>query len=787
MSKKQKGGEHSVEAPKAAMGLTTAEAQARRAAGEGNVHALPPTRSVGDILRSNLLTPFNLLNLVLATLVLSVGSWKNVLFLGVIVSNAVIGIVQELRAKAAVDKLSLIAAPHANTLRDGDLVSLPLEELVRFDVISLSAGDQVGADCAILEGQCLMDEALLTGESEPVERGVGDTLLSGSFLVSGRCLAQVVHVGAENYAARITAGAKRFKPRQSEIMDTVDRIIRAIGFLLVPVGLALFVKQCFFSGHPPQLAVVSTVAALVGMIPEGLVLLTSVVMAVSAIRLAGRGALAQELYCVENLARVDVLCLDKTGTLTTGELTVAGLLPAPGFELERVKNALAALLAATGDQNPTARALADYAGPVPDWRVKKAAPFRSDRKWSGGSFEHGETWCLGAAEFLFPQGLGELEKAAAGGAAHGLRVVVLAVGKDELGDGLPGGLVPAALIFLSDTLRPSAAETLRYFRAQGVSLKLLSGDDPRTVSALAKQAGFDDETWVDAATLEGEDATRAAAKDHAIFGRVTPEQKLWLIQAWRAQGHTVAMVGDGVNDVLALRESDCAVAMASGSQAARNVSQVVLMDSDFSVMPAIVAEGRRAINNLQRSAALFLTKTGFSVLTALCFLFLSVLYPFQPIQLTLISVLTIGIPSFLLALEPNFDRVRGHFGRNVLENALPGALSMAAVVLLCVALSIPFPMERSQFSTLCVLLVGFAGLINLTFVARPLNVRRGLLVTAMAALFCLEAWFLRGLFSLTLPLPPRLWLVAALLMAFTVLVQLLLRRLMEQRTRKSEA
>lgn len=776
-----------MEAPKASMGLTTAEAQARRAAGEGNVHALPPTRSVGEILRSNLLTPFNLLNLVLAILVLSVGSWKNALFMGVILSNAVIGIVQELRAKAAVDKLSLIAAPHANTLRDGQLVPLPLEELVRFDVISLSAGDQVGADCAILEGQCLMDEALLTGESEPVARGVEDTLLSGSFLVAGHCLAQVVHVGAENYAARITAGAKRFKPRKSEIMDTIDRIIRAIGLLLIPVGLALFVKQCFFSNHPPQLAVVSTVAALVGMIPEGLVLLTSVVMAVSAIRLARRGALAQELYCVENLARADVLCLDKTGTLTTGELMVETLLPAPGFDAGHLRTALAALLAATGDQNPTARALADYAGPAPDWAVKNAAPFRSDRKWSGGSFENGETWCLGAAEFLFPQGLGPLEETAQSKAAQGLRVVVLAFGRGELGQGLAGDLVPAGLVTLSDTLRPSAAETLRYFRAQGVSLKLLSGDDPRTVSCLARQAGFETEGWVDAATLEGEEATRAAAGDCNLFGRVTPEQKLWLIQEWKARGHTVAMVGDGVNDVLALRESDCAVAMASGAQAARNVSQVVLVDSDFAVMPAIVAEGRRAINNLQRSAALFLTKTSFSVLTALCFLFLSVLYPFQPIQLTLISVLTIGAPSFLLALEPNFDRVRGHFGRNVLENALPGALSMAAVVLGCVALSIPLPMDRAQFSTLCVLLVGFAGLVNLAFVARPLNLRRGLLVAAMATGFCLGAWELRGLFSLALPLPPRLWLLAAALMVCALLVQVLLRRLMEKRAGKSKS
>ncbi len=764
------------------LGLTSAEAEARMAAGEGNADTLPPTKSVGAILRDNLVTPFNILNLVLALLVIVAGSWKNTLFLGVIFWNAVIGTVQELRAKAVIDKLSLIAAPHAKVIRDGQERFLALEELVRGDIVKLGPGDQVGADCAIVQGTCRMDESLLTGESDPVERGVGETLLSGSYLVSGHCLAQVVHVGEENYAARITAEAKYIKRPKSEIMDCVNRIIKYVGYALGPIGAALFIRQCFFTDSTWREAVVSTVAAMVGMIPEGLVLLTSVVLAVSVVRLSSRGALAQDLHSVEMLARVDTLCLDKTGTLTTGEFTVTALTPVAGFEEERLRSGLAALLAATGDDNPTGRALAAWAGEAPDWGVKNAAPFQSDRKWSGGSFENGETWVMGAAERLFPQGLGELEERRLDLARQGLRVVALGVAQGELGpDGaLPEGLVPAGLIALSDTLRPSAAETLDYFRQQGVALKIISGDDPRTVADLARQAQFfaqgdGEELWVDASTLPDEAATRAAAEQYAIFGRVTPQQKLWLVQALQAAGHTVAMTGDGVNDVLALRESDCGVAMAAGSEAARNVSQIVLMGSDFSAMPAVVAEGRRAINNLQRSSALFLTKTCFSALLAVCFLFLAVGYPFAPIQLTLISSLTIGVPSFFLALEPNKERIRGRFRDNVFARALPGGVSMASAVLWCVALMGPLGMSDAEFSTACVLAVGFGGLVNLYFISAPLNWPRRLLLWAMAAGFALGAWLFSGLFSLALPLDVRLWPLLGALAAWTIAAQLVLR------------
>lgn len=757
------------------IGLSSQEARQRMEAGQGNRGGEVPTKSVGRILRDNLITPFNLLNFVLALLVILVGSWKNVLFLGVIFWNIVIGTVQELRAKRTVDRLTLLSAPRARVRRDGRELELPLEELVLGDILLLAAGDQVGADCLVAEGTCRMDESLLTGESEPVERAVGEVLLSGSFLASGKCTAQVIHVGRDNYASQITADAKYIKKPESEIMDTINRIIRVIGFALIPIGLALFCKQYFLNHIGLAQAVVSTVAALVGMIPEGLVLLTSVVLAVSVVRLARRQALVHELHSIEMLARVDVLCLDKTGTLTTGDLAVERLEALPGRE-EEARAALGSILAATGDENPTAAALRAFLGEKALWAAEKAAPFRSDRKWSGGQFGEQGTWVLGAPQFVLPQAEEPWAQAVETWAGEGLRVLVLARSQAPFGpdDTLPPQPEPIALLALSDQLRPSAGETLSYFAQQGVTLKVISGDDPRTVSSVARRAGLvGAESWVDASTLATEEATRRAAEEYTVFGRVTPRQKLWLVQELQARGHHVAMTGDGVNDVLALKESDCGVAMAAGSEAARNVSRIVLMDSDFSAMPHIVAEGRRAINNLQRSASLFLTKTMFSAIIALCFLFLSAGYPFQPIQLTLISALTIGAPSFVLALEPNRERIRGRFRDNVFSRAIPGAATMAAEVLLTVAATALLGLSHREMSTLCVLLVGFTGLLNLAAISRPLNLLRGLLLGAMTIGFCGGAYLLRELFSLS-PLPGKGWLALAVLMAVGAGLMLLL-------------
>lgn len=759
-------------------GLTTGEARALHEAGEGNVQAAPRSKSVKEIIRGNLLTPANLLCAVLAVLVAVVGSWKNLLFMGVILCNIVIGIVQELRAKAVIDRLTVVAAPDADTLRDGVWVKLPLEELARGDIVRYAAGDQVGADSVVLEGVCRMNEALLTGESDAVERTAGDKLLSGSFVASGHCVARVEHVGAENYAAQIAAGGKRWKRPDSEILNTIDRIIRVMAAVILPVGAALFVKQWFFVHATPKEAVVRTVAALVGMIPEGLILLTSVVLAVGVVRLAGRDALCQELASIELLARVDTLCLDKTGTLTTGEMAVSALEPAASMEENRLREGVLAILNATGDENPTAAALKDYLNGTVAAETLRGLPFRSEVKWSGCRTAAGESWVLGAGSFVFPEGW-SLEGKAEEYAEQGLRVLCVGVSEADFGtgDALPENLRPAGLIVLADTLRPGAEETVDYFKRQGVALKLISGDDPCTVSALARRVGVEGaERTVDASTLLTEEATRAAAKTYTVFGRVSPQQKLWLIQSLKEDGHTVAMTGDGVNDVLALKESDCSIAMAAGSEAARNVSQVVLMNSDFSALPHVVDEGRRAINNLQRSSALFLTKTGFSTILAVCFLFFSVGYPFEPIQLSLISTMTIGIPSFLLALEPNLERVHGRFRDNVFRRALPGAAAMASAVLWCVALLNWHRFDAAQLSTLCVLLVGFGGLVNLYFVSRPLNRWRLVLLVTMTAGFYLAAWLLAELFSLVIP-HGVMWFILPALMAWTAGVEVILQRL----------
>ena len=732
-------------------GLTPEQVLERTAKGLSNGKEEITTKTVPQILRDNIVTPFNLLNLILAVLVLLTGSWKNCLFMGVIVCNILIGTVQEIRAKRIIDRLSLIAAPKAHVLRGGHTVEIPLSELVLDDLMVLSAGSQVCADAEVVEGSCEVNESLLTGESEKEIKKTGDQLLSGSFVVSGRCKAQAVRVGAESYAAKITRSAKYLKRPDSEIMSGINKLIRYIGLTLIPVGAALFIKAVFFSGDDVSAAVVGTVAALIGMIPEGLVLLISVILAVSVIRLSRRGALVQELFSIEMLSRVDVLCLDKTGTITQGAMQVDQVVPLGAESVETLRAAAAAVVAATGDENPTAAAVGELC-PESGWHAAAAVPFSSARKWSGASFPHRGTWVLGAGEFVLGADYAAILPRCREAAERGERVLVLAVSEEpfSLQDGLPPGLRAAGLLFLSDKIRPGAQETLAYFTSQGVELKVISGDDPVTVSSVARRVGLPGaERWVDAATLKSEEDIRAAAGRYAVFGRVTPAQKLSLVKALKEAGHTVAMTGDGVNDVMALRESDCSVAMAAGSDAARNVSQIVLMDSDFSAMPHIVAEGRRSINNLQRSASLFLTKTTFSTILAICFMFLTASYPFQPIQLTLISTLTIGIPSFFLALEPNRERLRGRFLVNVMERALPGGITMASNVLLLTALSSWLGFSPAQFSTLSVLLTGYTGLLNLWRISRPFDCWRMILFLVVSAGFAGGYLLLPKFFSLT--------------------------------------
>lgn len=732
------------------------------------------TKTLGQIVRGNLLTPFNILNFILAALILAVGSYKNLLFMGVIVCNILIGTFQEIRAKKTVDSLSLITAPKARTVRAGTLREVPVSELVLDDVVRFSAGNQVPADCIVLEGQCEADESLLTGESDAVPKNPGDSLLSGSFLVSGSCHAKVEHIGGQNYASRITASARYVKKPVSEILRWTNRVIKAIGFVILPVGAALYYKQTAVSGQPVGRAVVSTVAALIGMIPEGLVLLTSVVLAVGIIRLSRRKALVQELFSIETLAHVDILCLDKTGTLTEGSMQLDSLVPlADDVDKQKTEAVLAALADALNDGTPTMKAIGEAFPPAQRRHCVRQVPFSSARKWSGAEFEGEGAYVIGAGEFILRDRFGEIREQTEKYARRGQRVLLLARAKEISADGLdPNGITPLVLVLLSDKIRANARKTLEYFAAQGVELKVISGDDPATVASIAKKAGLKDaDRYVDATALKNGDDIRAAAERYAVFGRVTPQQKLELVRALKEKKHTVAMTGDGVNDVPALKESDCSIAMASGSDAARTVSQVVLLDSDFASMPHIVNEGRRCINNLQRSASLFMVKAIFSVIIAVMFIFLRCSYPFQPIQFTLINAVTIGIPSFFLALEPNRELLRGKFGVNVMQRSLPGALTMALNIGLLAAVSLFFGFSDRQISTLAVIVTGYTGLLVLFRVCMPFGTWHTILFSLMAAGFVLALVFFPDLFEVApVTLPMLLVLVLMLMLAASLLL-----------------
>lgn len=722
-------------------GLTSEQVASQTVKGLVNGNADVKTKSIGRIIRDNLFTPFNLLNAILAALVISTGSIQNALFMGVIICNIIIGTFQEIRAKKTIDKLSLIATPKAHVIRDGQQQEIDLHTIVMDDILVLASGNQICADAIVLQGECEVNESLLTGESDPVVKKPGDLLLSGSFIISGTCRARVEHVGAENYAAKISANAKYIKKPNSEIMRSINRIIKWIGFGLIPVGIALFCKQLFLSGQPLPRAIVSTVAALVGMIPEGLILLTSVVLAVSVIRLARHKTLVQELFCIETLARVDVLCLDKTGTITEGTMQLDEIVPLHGADKSEIDSALGALMAALNDSNPTSDAVREtYGSRNPGWQCVQTVPFSSARKWSGANFGSRGTYVMGAAEFILQEIPAPMKAQMETYSKKGQRVLLLAHSAAAFAEKtLPQALRPMAFLLISDKIRPEAQKTLEYFAEQGVTLKVISGDNAVTVANIAKKAGLaDGDNYVDATTLTTPEQLSEAAEKYSVFGRVTPQQKLDLVKALKEKGHTVAMTGDGVNDVLALKEADCSVAMASGSDAARTVSQLVLLDSNFASMPLVVREGRRSINNLQRSASLFLVKTLFSTILAIVFIFLNRDYPFLPLHLTMISTVCIGAPSFLLALEPNKERIKGHFIANVLQKAIPGAITMALSVIAITVISSFVELTQNQVSTMCVISTGFVSLMVLLRICLPFNWIRGGLFCVLTLAFAAE-------------------------------------------------
>ena len=719
-------------------GLSSAEVAERVAQGKVNAASTLKTKSFGRIFYDNICTLFNLINVLLFVALLLVGSFKNLLFIGVVFFNTIIGIVQEIRSKQSVDKLTILTASKVSVLRDGVLTEVSKDELVLDDVIHLSRGSQIPADCQLLEGECKVNESLLTGESDLIAKTEGDELLSGSFIAAGTCYAKITKVGAECYAAKINNEAKFIKKNNSQILKSFKFIIKLCTIIIFPIGALLFSSQFFFRGADLQSAVVGTVAALVGMIPGGMILLTSTVLAVSIIRLARKKVLVNEMYCIETLARVDVICLDKTGTLTADAMHVSDIHLFDGAQEDEVKTALSSLHHASTEVNATMQAIGDYIEKVEPLDVHAFAPFSSETKWSGGQFANGKTYILGAAEFVFS----DKEKYkevfdAIEQIAETVRIVVLAVTDNPLSESqLPVGLKPMALVLIKDTLRENVNQTVNYFREQGVTLKVISGDSVHTVRNIALETGIEGaDKAINMTEIHTDEELEKAAETYNIFGRVTPAQKKKLVLALKKHGHTVAMTGDGVNDVLALKEADCSIAMASGSEAARNVSQLVLVDNDFGSMPEVVAEGRRTINNIERSSSLYLVKTIYSILLSLIFTFFALQYPFEPIQLTLIGGLTIGFPSFVLALQPNKNIVRGNFTKNIIARALPAALCVVINVLAAAILSVTLQMPHAEVSTIAVYVTSLTCFLLVLRLSIPINaLRAAMLVVSLSGL-----------------------------------------------------
>ena len=722
--------------PTAERGLTEQQAQALQAAGWGNEAVSSPAKSEKQIIRENICTYFNLIFVILAGCLLAVGDIWDMSFLLLAVANTAIGIVQQIRSKRTIEKLTVLTASTAEVIRDGEKRPLPVDQLVREDVVEFTSGAQIPADGIVLTGQVQVNEGLVTGEADAVTKRPGDQLLSGSFVISGRCRSCLNRVGADSYAARLTLAAKKeTAPAKSEMMRSLDRLIRFIGVALIPIGIALFYNQYAVQQLGLRQSVVSMVAALIGMIPEGLYFLTSVALAVSVVRLAQNRTLIHEMSAIETLARVDVLCADKTGTITSPDMEVREVVPldVEAYPETMIADILGAYYRAAEADNDTARALAEKFSASPGWRAERVIPFTSATKWSAVCFPGHGTFAVGAPEAILGADFAPLESRCRFFAEKGCRVLLLAQCDGAEEGRLDGLIVPAALLVLENPVRPDAVKTFAYFASQGVAVKVISGDNPVTVSAVAAQAGIDGAgNWVDARELKTDQDIARAARRYTVFGRVVPGQKRKIVRALQNAGHTVAMTGDGVNDVLALKDADCGVAMASGADAACQAAQLVLLDSDFSALPKVVAEGRRVINNIQRAAALYLVKNILSFFLAIITLFAEFPYPFVPIQLTLISALTIGIPSFFLALEPNHDLVRGRFMLNVLRRALPGGLTAIAVILFAELFVYAFNLKLTELSTICVVLMAVNGLTVLYYTARPLDLKRTVLLAAMA-------------------------------------------------------
>lgn len=735
-------------------GLSSREVSRHKEDGWMNIPVEPPSQTTKEIIHENVFTYFNLIFTVLAVLLCIVGSFRNLTFLPVIIFNTLIGIIQEVRAKKILDKMTMLNAPHAKVVRNGKEKVLDSDQLVLDDIVIFEAGNQVCADAVVMAGEVQVNESLLTGESDDITKKRGDHLMSGSFIVAGRCHSRLDAVGPDSYISKLTLEAKAMqKGEQSEMMRSLNKLVKFIGIVLIPIGLLLIIQSLFFNHETFKNSITSMVAAVIGMIPEGLYLLASVALAVSSMRLAKKKVLLHDMKSIETLARVDVLCVDKTGTITENSMSVKELIPTDNYDaaiMPQLSKLMGDFAKAMSKDNSTMAALKDYFRQNTGAAATKVTPFTSRTKYSGVTFAE-TAYVLGAPEFTLREDYGDYEEEIGEYTGKGYRVLVFGSYDGVLdGKALTEKVTPLGYVLLSNPIRKEAPETFRYFAEQGVEVKVISGDNPKTVSEVAKEAGIENAAhYVDASTLVTEADIAAAMKEYTVFGRVTPDQKRQFVHALKAQGRTVAMTGDGVNDVLALKDADCSVAMASGSDAAVQASQVVLLESDFSCMPSVVLEGRRVVNNIQRSASLFLVKNIFSLLLSLFSVIFMITYPLEPSQISLISMFTIGIPAFFLALQPNKEVIKGHFLSNVFLKALPGGLTDVVAVGALVMFGRVFEVNATDISTAATMLLAIVGFMILYKICQPMNVLRIVVWIGCIVGLLVCSIFLPELFAIT--------------------------------------
>lgn len=733
-------------------GLSAEQVRRRFAQGADNYKVESSTLSVSEIVRSNICTYFNLVFAVIAVLLAIVGAWSDMLFLPIIVANTCIGIIQEVHSKKVLDKLSILNAPHAVVIRDGKRQEIPADQLVLDDIVEFSAGSQIPADAKVVSGELQVNESLITGESDEIEKREGDSLLSGSFVVSGKACARLEKVGKDSYISKLTLQAtKSKKGEQSEMIRSLNYLIMVMGIIIIPIGIALFVQSFIYNEGTFHDSITGMVAAIIGMIPEGLYLLTSVALAVSSVRLAQKKVLIHDMKCIETLARVNVLCVDKTGTITEPGMHVYDFSVLDGADQLEISQLLADFVAAQEKDNATMEALKAHFSNGSGMRAREVYSFSSETKYSGAVMNDGKSYVIGAPEFVLRGQFAQYQEQIATYSSKGYRVLVFAQYEGTLDrKPLTEPVLPLCFVMLANPIRKGAKETFTYFAENDVDIKVISGDNPLTVSVIAAEAGIASaERFVDASTLKEKEDYDRAVEEYTVFGRVTPSQKRMLVQALKEHKKTVAMTGDGVNDVLALKDADCSVAMASGSDAASNVAQLVLLDSDFSRMPSVVAEGRRVVNNIERTAALYIVKNIFSMLLAIFSVILMLDYPLEPSQVSLISMFTIGIPSFVLALEPNKDLIRGHFLTNVLVRALPAGLTDFIVVSGLVIFCREFQVDLDCLSTSCTILVAIVGFMILHRIARPMNTGHIVMLVGVIAGWVLCMLFGGSFFGIT--------------------------------------